>query len=65
MQCAELQVEVKLALVMFVARFHIRMNRERMPCATSPDAFADDCTAYISLRRKAGIHLCMTPRLAA
>ena len=58
-------MEVKLALVMFVARFHIAVDRERMPRATSPDAFADDCTAYISLRRKAGIHLCMTPRLAA
>ena len=58
-------MEVKLTLAMFVSRFRIEADTERMPQCTTSDAFARDCTAYTTLWRKGGSHLRMTPRVPA
>ena len=58
-------MELKLSLAMFVARFHVQVDTQRMPQVSTPDDFIDTCTSYTTLHRKAGIHLRFTPRVGA
>ena len=58
-------MELKLSLAMFVARFRVEADTERMPQVNTPDDFIDTCTSYTTMQRKAGIHLRFTPRVSA
>ena len=55
-------MELRLGLAMFVSRFRVEVDTDRMPRCTSADAFAADCSVFTTLRRSEGVYLRMTPR---
>ena len=56
-----LQIELKLAVALFVSRFTFKPDSARFPYKTV-DAFAEDCSAIATMSPRRGVQLLFTPR---